>query len=350
MVMDEMTNSRVSRFFSVRTIVLYFISIIAFCIWFNAFYNILVRRDIWPYPTIERGIAGVCLTSLPIIVFIMVNTLAVFFIDRKIHVVPIKIVSDILVSTVGVTIANFIFMGIIMLAGLIPVVDWAELYMVDFLILLVHEVAYFVISFRAAESKAMEAKSHMAQLQYDVLKAQVNPHFLFNSLNLLYSLNAIDSEKAQKFILSLARLYNYIMRQHEHQRVSLKEELEQLNLYIDVLKMRYWEQFDVEVRGNENISDQEIVPASLQMLMENVTKHNVIQTDRPMKVVLEIFPDKVIMTNPIRPKIKDHVSKSGIGLRYLKRAYGDLSEEFGYSDDGKEFRVTVPLLHNSSKI
>ena len=336
--------TKINRFLSLRTILWYLIGVIAFCVWFNAFYNILVRRDIWPYSSVEAGIAGVCLTSLPIVVFILVNTIVVFFIDRKIRIAPIKIITDVLVSTVGVTLANLAFMGVIMLLGKIPVVDWAELYMVDFLILLVHEVAYFVISFRLAESKANEARSHMAQLQYDVLKAQVNPHFLFNSLNLLYSLNAIDTEKAQKFILSLAKLYNYIMRQHEHQRVSLREELEQLTFYIDVLKMRYWQQFEVDIRGMENVSTQQIVPASLQMLMENVTKHNVIQSDRPMRVTVEIFPDKVIMTNPIRPKVNAHVSKSGIGLKYLKRAYGDMSENLIYTSEGEEFRVIVPLF------
>ena len=331
--------------FNSRTVLWYILSVIAFCIWFNAFYNILVRREIWPYGSIERGIAGICLTSLPIIVFIVVNTVVVFFIDRRIRIVPVKIIADIVISTIGVTIANLLFIGIIMLLGKIPVVDWAELYMVDFLILLVHEVAYFVISYRLAESKANEAKSHMAQLQYDVLKAQVNPHFLFNSLNLLYSLNAIDTDKAQKFILSLAKLYNYIMRQHEHQKVSLKEELEQLNFYIDVLKMRYWQQFDVEIQGLENVLNQQIVPASLQMLMENVTKHNVITTDDPMKVLVEIFPDKLIITNPMRPKVNDHVSKSGIGLRYLKRAYGDMGEKLSYINDGENFIVTVPLFN-----
>ena len=336
--------TKINRFLSLRTILWYLIGVIAFCVWFNAFYNILVRRDIWPYSSVEAGIAGVCLTSLPIVVFILVNTIVVFFIDRKIRIAPIKIITDVLVSTIGVTLANLAFMGVIMLLGKIPVVDWAELYMVDFLILLVHEVAYFVISFRLAESKANEARSHMAQLQYDVLKAQVNPHFLFNSLNLLYSLNAIDTEKAQKFILSLAKLYNYIMRQHEHQRVSLREELEQLTFYIDVLKMRYWQQFEVDIRGMENVSTQQIVPASLQMLMENVTKHNVIQSDRPMRVTVEIFPDKVIMTNPIRPKVNAHVSKSGIGLKYLKRAYGDMSENLIYTSEGEEFRVIVPLF------
>lgn len=331
---------------STKTLLWYTLWVLAFCIWFNAFYNILVHRNVWPYPSVERGMAGVCLTSLPVIVFIVINTVAVFFIDRKILIVPIKILADILASVAGVTLANFMFIGIIMMLGFIPVVDWAELYMVDFLILLVHEVAYFVISFRLAESKANEAKSHMAKLQYDVLKAQVNPHFLFNSLNLLYSLNMIDSEKAQKFILSLAKLYNYIMRHHENQRVSLSEELEQLNFYVEVLKMRYWQQFEVEITGRENISNQEIVPASLQMLMENVTKHNVIQSDKPMKVTIDIYSDRIEMTNPIRPKIKDHVTTSGIGLSYLKRAYDDIGGGFLYSNDGTEFKVMVPLLTN----
>lgn len=331
---------------STKTLLWYTLWVLAFCIWFNAFYNILVHRNVWPYPSVERGMAGVCLTSLPVIVFIVINTVAVFFINRKIQIVPIKILVDILASVAGVTLANFMFIGIIMMLGFIPVVDWAELYMVDFLILLVHEVAYFVISFRLAESKANEAKSHMAKLQYDVLKAQVNPHFLFNSLNLLYSLNMIDSEKAQKFILSLAKLYNYIMRHHENQRVSLSEELEQLNFYVAVLKMRYWQQFEVEITGRENVSNQEIVPASLQMLMENVTKHNVIQSDKPMKVTIDIYSDHIEMTNPIRPKIKDHVTTSGIGLSYLKRAYDDIGGGFLYSNDGTEFKVTVPLLTN----
>lgn len=331
-----------------KTILWYIVAVIAFCLWFNAFYNILVERDIWPYSSWEQGLMGVSITSLPVVVFILINTVAVFWIDRKIRIVPVKILADIGVSAIGVTLANLGFMGVIIMLGLRPLVDWMELYMVDFLILLVHEVAYFVISYRLAESKANEAKSHMAKLQYDVLKAQVNPHFLFNSLNLLYSLNEIDSVKAQKFILSLAKLYSYIMRHHKHQRVSLNEELEQLNLYTEVLKMRYWKQFEVEITGRENISNQEILPASLQMLMENVTKHNIIQSDMPMTVRIEIFPDRVVMTNPVRPKVMADGSNSGIGLRYLQRAYGDKSDQFTYSNDGKMFSVVVPLLQSGT--
>ncbi len=332
------------RIFTGKVLLAYIGCVLGFCVWFNAFYNILVHRQIWPYPTLERGIAGVCLTSLPILVYVLINTLVVFKLDRGIKIVTVKIIADIIFSAICITLANFLFIGIISALGKIPLVDWAELYMVDFLILLVHEVAYFIIGFRLAESKANKARSDMAKLQYDVLKAQVNPHFLFNSLNLLYSLNAIDTEKAQKFILSLAKLYNYIMRQHEHQRVKLTEELSHLNFYIEVLKMRYWEQFEVEIKGTENITSQEIVPASLQMLMENVTKHNVIQSESPMKVTIEIFPDRIVMTNPIRPKIMADGSRSGIGLRYLHRAYGDKSDLFTYSSNNGIFTVSVPLF------
>ena len=339
---------KAKRIFSGKILLAYIGCVIGFCVWFNAFYNILAHRSIWPYPTIERGIAGICLHSLPTIIYILINTIVVLKLDVRIRIVPIKILADIIFSGIGVTLANLGFIGIIRLLGKIPLVDWAELYMVDFLILLVHEVAYFIIGFRLAESKANKAKSDMAKLQYDVLKAQVNPHFLFNSLNLLYSLNSIDSEKAQKFILSLAKLYNYIMRQHEHQRVSLTEELNQLNFYIEVLKMRYWQQFEVEINGKDNISGKMIVPASLQMLMENVTKHNTIQAETPMRVTIDIFPDRVVMSNPVRPKLMADGSTSGIGLRYLKQVYGDKSDMFNYTNRDGIFTVVVPLLDSQS--
>ena len=139
---------------AVRTVIWYVVSVLIFCLWFNAFYNILLYKSIWPYPDMRKAISVFCLISLPVVVYILLNTLVIFKINRWIKIVVVKVVADVVASCLIVSVANLVFAWIVSLCGKIPVVDWAELFVVDFLILLVHEVAYFIISYRLTESKA----------------------------------------------------------------------------------------------------------------------------------------------------------------------------------------------------
>lgn len=325
----------------------YILLVLFFCLWYTALYNLIVGGSLWPYAGTEAAVRQITLGSLPFIFLFLLNTLVVFRLNPFERVVP-RLGFDIIGSGIVVVIVNLAFYGISVSLGKRPRIFWEASYVVDFLTLLLNEVFYFVISYRLSESKADKARRTAAELQYDVLKAQVNPHFLFNSLNLLYSLIDLDSEKSKVFILALSKMYRYIMIQHERQRVTVAEELQLVGYYTEVLRMRFVDQLEVaiihEEGVNKEIENREIIPFSIQMLLENATKHNVIRHGTPMRIEVRIGKNGISVTNPIR--IKKVLPPSGIGLSlgYLKKLYSFHNKDFRVDNDGRTFSVFAPYL------
>lgn len=220
--------------------------------------------------------------------------------------------------------------------------DWVGSLLNTLFIFLILETSYFIVSSRKAMQKAEEEHRKVLQYQYDALNAQINPHFLFNSLNILYSLVSIDVQKSKEFILALASMYRYIMDQQRKKQISVKEEFEFLDSYISVLKMRYHNQFDVEIFGRNLISDEQIIPYTLQLLIENVTKHNVISTKNPMKVQVNVTDEFVTVSNPIQKKESE--VGNGIGLSYISEQYNLRRKKFEIENDGVYFTAKIPYL------
>ncbi len=185
------------------------------------------------------------------------------------------------------------------------------------------------------------AQKRILHYKYDALKSQINPHFLFNALNQLHSLVNINPMKSQVFIRELARMYRYIMAKHECATVEVAEEFLFLESYISVLKMRYNDKFNVVISGTPP-EGKFIIPFSLQLLIENVTKHNVISTAYPIVVAIIISENGIEITNPIRPRTSESVSK--IGLRYLTELYSARNGDFRIVNDGKTFTAYVPYI------
>ncbi len=329
----------------------YALVVIFFCLWYNALYNLMAGGSIWPYESPRLFLRQFTLGSIPFILLFLLNTLLVFRIN-PFDKIPARLGFDILGSGVIVIAVNFAFYGISVMLGKQPRIFWAASYVVDFLTLLLNEVFYFVLSYRLSQSRADKARRTAAELQYDVLKAQVNPHFLFNSLNLLYSLVDLDTEKSKEFILSLSKMYRYIMIQHERQRVRVAEELELVGFYTEVLKMRFLNQLEVEVTVEEDAGDdplqREIIPFSLQMLLENATKHNVIRNGMPMKIDISVGKEGITVTNIIRKKQTLPPSGIGLSLGYLKKLYTYYDKEFLVEKTDEIFKVFVPYLDNQN--
>ena len=182
----------------------------------------------------------------------------------------------------------------------------------------------------------------MLQYQYDALKAQVNPHFLFNSLTILYSLIDIDKEKSLQFTMSLSQTYRYILSHQDDREVPLKDEIGFLRSFANVLVIRYNESFKVEIYGEENIGDHIVIPYCLQLLLENVIKHNVINEKNPMCVKVEIDDCGVTMKNPIR--LRQTLTSTKIGLAYIEKMYALYGKRFEYNEDNKIFTAKIPYL------
>ena len=203
------------------------------------------------------------------------------------------------------------------------------------------ELVYYFKNLVRSREETEDARRKALQYRYDSLKAQVNPHFLFNSLNLLHSLVSIDQAQSKSFIYSLASMYRYILAKHNIDRVDVKEEFEFLSSYISVLDMRYSDKLKISIIGDLP-EGRQLVPFTLQLLIENVTKHNIISAKKPMNINIHVKETEITVSNPIN--LSHTVVPGGFGLEYLKELYSAYGQTFHIDNDGETFTAYVPLL------
>lgn len=195
------------------------------------------------------------------------------------------------------------------------------------------------------EMQAQREKANMAQFRYLKLKRQVNPHFLFNSLNILNCIICEEkSEQASLYTHKLAGIYRYMIKSEEEEIVSLRDELVFVNLYIDLLKVRFPEGFEVEIDVDEEEMARFVPPCSIQLLIENATKHNAVSADNPLIIKVRTEGDNVCVSNNIVPKVTKGES-TGLGQKYIRQLYLDLSGKMIHIDNSNgNYCVTLPLL------
>jgi two-component system LytT family sensor kinase len=184
-------------------------------------------------------------------------------------------------------------------------------------------------------------KNENLLVQLTSLKNQLNPHFLFNSLNTLSWLINEDKEKSQRYLQKLSQVLRYSLSMQEQSLVPLKEELTLLENYIFLLQMRFGDNLKV-VKNIENIQFK-IPPLSLQLLIENAIKHNIISTASPMSISIESKANSLIVSNTLN--IKPNSEGTGIGLVNLNERFKILANcEIGIEQNKKEFTVILPLI------
>lgn len=208
-----------------------------------------------------------------------------------------------------------------------------------------NEGAAFYEKWREMVDEADQLKRENLQSQLEGLKGQVNPHFLFNSLNSLSSLISDDSEKAEKFLDEMSKVYRYLLRTNEDGLTSLESEMQFINSYFHLLKTRYGDGLELEIRINEKYNGYQLPPLTLQMLVENAVKHNMILKDSPLQIlIMTTNSGKLVVTNNLQRKDR-MVSSNKIGLTNIVKKYRLMKkEEISVRDDGKEFAVVVPLI------
>ena len=185
-------------------------------------------------------------------------------------------------------------------------------------------------------------KAENASSRFEALKNQLDPHFLFNTFNTLDSLISEDAEKAQNYLHQLSSIFRYVIPNKEI--TTLEEELKFSRNYTELMQLRYENSLVVEFNINEQYLSYEIVPLSIQLLIENAIKHNVLTLESPLviRIVVGHVP-LVIVSNEIRPK-KTTQAGSGIGLSNLKERFRlKLQKEIIISDSNNVFSVTLPI-------
>lgn len=194
----------------------------------------------------------------------------------------------------------------------------------------------------------LQKENFEAQLQS--LRSQVNPHFLFNSLNVLGSLIQQDKKRALKFKDRLADLYRALLDHGEHQLISLKQELEVAHAYIYLLKTRFGNSIKFEEDIPESSLEMQIPPGSLQMLLENAIKHNGSTRKKPLLIQIYITKELLIVRNNLQPRL-EKIESTRTGLKNITSRYSYLTnKEVEIEKAEKEFVIKLPLLapHESS--
>lgn len=178
------------------------------------------------------------------------------------------------------------------------------------------------------------------------LKQQVNPHFLFNSLNILDCMVCEGrNEQASAYIHKLAGIYRYMLQSEEEQLVLLREELDFVAMYVDLLKVRFADGFRVESDIAPEALCLRVVPCSIQLLIENAIKHNIVDAASPLVIRIVAGADSVVVTNNLSPKFSTPGSSTRVGLNYIRQQYLDLANRpIGISCTETEYRVTIPLI------
>ena len=195
------------------------------------------------------------------------------------------------------------------------------------------------------EMKEEREKANMAQYRYVKLKHQVNPHFLFNSLNILDCLICDNNtEAASAYTHKLAGIYRYMLKSEDEMVVSLRDELVFVELYTDLLKERFPVGFIVETSVPEELMARFVLPCSIQLLIENATKHNAVSEEEPLVIHIEAEGESIRVTNNRVPKVTKSPS-TGLGQAYIKQMYRDLSgKEVEIEETDKIYSVTLPLI------
>jgi len=198
------------------------------------------------------------------------------------------------------------------------------------------------LTIKASEEKA---KAHQAQYRYMKLKQQVDPHFLFNSLNILDCMVCEEqTAQASTYIHKLAGIYRYMLSNEDETLVKLRDEMGFVEQYTELLKVRFQDGFTVNVDIPSEYMQKQVVPCSVQLLIENAIKHNAVGKDSPLEIKVTAGEDGVTVTNNLNPKQTSGTS-TGLGLKYIRQQYQDLAgREVTVAPDEHMYRITLPLI------
>jgi len=208
----------------------------------------------------------------------------------------------------------------------------------------VFHVVYFYNRYQKNKLKEQKVIAGTASAKFDALKNQLDPHFLFNSLNVLTSLIEENPQSAQKFTTSLSKVYRYVLEQKNKDLVTVDEELRFAITYMSLLKMRFEDSIIFDIPEQTINPESKVVPLALQLLLENAVKHNVVTSNRPLHIKIYEANGNLIVENNLQPKAIVKKS-SGVGLENIKQRYELLTNKrVSISQNTTSFRVAIPML------
>jgi LytS/YehU family sensor histidine kinase len=208
-------------------------------------------------------------------------------------------------------------------------------------------VIYYLEVLEEKQENSLELerlKQKQLEANISSLKEQLSPHFLFNSLTTLKSMISKDVSGSQDFVLKLSEVYRFLLKHKEHQMVSIKEELDFVTAYGYLLKSRFKNSLEITTVIPESHLQYFIPPLTLQLLIENAVKHNVLSKHRPLAININVKDDYLSISNNFQPK--NYVENSGnVGLSNINKRYMLLAEkEIKINLVNGDFQVLIPII------
>ncbi|MFS4491431.1 2TM domain-containing protein [Maribacter sp. 2308TA10-17] len=291
------------------------------------------------------------------IIIYMVNMFWILFLIKKhnsniytLNRISIAIAGNIVLSFVGAIVARFIILSLFHGVSYQDFIssESVSIYLQPVSIAIVISLIFYAIWYYKyrQENRVKEQKiiAGTASAKFDALKNQLDPHFLFNSLNVLTSLIEEDPYQAQKFTTSLSKVYRYVLEQKNKDLISVDEELKFAKTYVRLLKMRFEDSIVFEIPDESSNPEAKIIPLSLQLLLENAVKHNVVTSERPLHIKVFERDGMLQVSNNLQEK--QVVKKSsGVGLTNIQQRYAILTDRrVRIEKTASDFSVQLPML------
>ncbi len=255
---------------------------------------------------------------------------------------------NIFFAIVVLALFRFIYIYVFFKTGFSPILDeFIRLFIVAFIIsiLVFGEMGIVLLNrWRISLVELEKFKKENVQVQFEMLRSQINPHFLFNSFNTLSSLVYEDKEKASEFIREMSDVYRYTLENRQVETILLSKELLLIKSYIRLLEIRFEAKLSFDINIENHQKEKEIAPMTLQLLVENCVKHNVVSASKPLAVFIYSENDYVVVRNKKQAKRQKEYS-SKIGLKNIKSRYKILTKKAVIIDDNDlEYIVKIPLI------
>ncbi len=224
------------------------------------------------------------------------------------------------------------------------VIFWYSTF-VSFTCIGLYESGYYYSRFSKSELEKEELRRSNLLSQFESLKTQVNPHFLFNSLNSLSALISRDPPKAEQFVEEMSNVYRYLLRSSEQELITIREEMDYLQSFLHLLRTRFGEALQADINILPDHLDDLIPPLTVQILVENAIKYNELSRENPLEVMIfSTTSDRLHIVNNLQRKHRE-VSSGKVGLSNIIGKYRLLKQaDVEVHDTGEEFMVMLPLI------
>lgn len=209
---------------------------------------------------------------------------------------------------------------------------------------LFYSYRYYAIT----QAEQLRSERWQLELQFESLKSQISPHYLFNCLNTVSSLLYKDTRIAEEFIRRMADTFRYVLDHQTHKLVTLQQELEFVKSYYFLLQVRYEYHLQMEINVPHGILDSKIPPMTLQLLVENAVKHNAISKDHPLFVYISALDNTTLLVTNTKTSTLKPLNSFKVGLENIHKRYSFFSQQKVRVRDEDKFVVELPILKNNA--